>query len=173
MGAGHYKNAIGSLLYFCNQLLESFWFVQSEVSKHLAVELDALLGKLVHEYGIAQAFRTYCSINAYNPQAAVVALLQLTAYIFVTEAFLKDVLGYGVNVLTLAIKALGLVKYFFPSCAGGDRIYRTWHILKIKRIRNEKFYAAGLPAQTEHLLNEAHVAWMYKSSLTQVALALV
>lgn len=97
------------------------------VSKNLAVQLDARLGKLVNELAVADAEFTNSGIEADNPQRAEVTLLVAA----VSVGILTGV-GHGVDSkakvrLATAIEALGGLKDFFAAFAGRNSGFSAWH----------------------------------------------
>ena len=115
-------------LNLSDQRLERFGLIHGEIGENLAVQIDTGSLKLIDEYGVAHSFLADGGVDPHDPQAAVVALLQLAANILITETFLEYVLGYCVYILPLAIKTFGLLQYLFPPGAGCNRIDGTWHI---------------------------------------------
>ena len=96
-----------NLLYLLYNSLESFRVVNSEVCKHLTVNLDTCLVESSHKCRIAHILKTSCSVNTLNPQCAECALLITTIAICVCEALLPSVLRYCPNILSCTIVTLG------------------------------------------------------------------
>ena len=63
------------LLYLLDDSLESICIVDCEVSKNLAVNLDAILVESTHELAVAHIVEAGCCVDTLNPKSAEVALL--------------------------------------------------------------------------------------------------
>ena len=117
---------LGSLHGF-HDLGECFGIGDGHVSKDLAVQLDARLGKLEDELAVADAVFADSSVQAGDPQSAEIALLVAA----VSVGILTGV-GYGVNgkaevALATAIETLGGLEDFFAAFAGRNSGFSAWH----------------------------------------------
>lgn len=77
-------NALRSANFcFCsfNNLGEASRIVNSDLRKHLAVEVDASLGTPVDKAAITDTVHAACSIDADNPESAEAALLHFSVHI--------------------------------------------------------------------------------------------
>lgn len=106
-----------------HQALEGGGLVHGKIRKNFTVEADALHFQLIDELGICQAFFAHGSVDTNDPQAAIVALFQFTAYICVSLAFLNNVFCYGVHIFALAVEAFGFLEDSFPACFGRSGIH--------------------------------------------------
>ena len=122
------------LFHLCNDRLETFGIIESDLGQCLAVQVDVGLLQTVHEYAVAGAIEAAGGIDPLDPQGAEIALLQFTAIIGVREAFLNAVLGNGVNVLAAAEAAFGHIKDLLPPCAACYFVLTAWH-------RTSRFWA--------------------------------
>ena len=88
-----------SLLHLSYDGLECLGVIDSEVSKNLAVDLDATLVQQTHQLRVAQTLEAGSSVDTLDPQSAEVALLVTAVTEGVGETLLPSVLGNGPNVL--------------------------------------------------------------------------
>ena len=87
------------LLYLSYDSLESLGVVDSEVSQHLAVDLDVCLVEFAYELRVAHTLHACSSVDTLNPQRAEVALLLTTVGESIGETLLPSILSYGPHVL--------------------------------------------------------------------------
>ncbi len=112
-----------------NQPAEALRLVHGEIGKYFAVDIDILFSQAMYELTVGEAFGTHGGVDTGNPQTAVFALLEFAAHITVGEPFLQYIFGYGVYIFTLSVETLGRFEYAFPSGAGGNCIFGTWHMI--------------------------------------------
>lgn len=104
-----YLTLLADLFYRSYQQLEGFRLVHRQVGQYLTVQGNSLYSQLVDEYGVGQPFFANGGVDTGDPQCAVFPFLQFAAYITVLQTFFQYVFGNGIYILTLAIKALGLL----------------------------------------------------------------
>jgi len=90
--------------------------VHRQISEGLAVEGDTLLLKPADKLRVTHSVKAHAGVDPLDPQRPELSLLVFTVTISVGEAFLKHVLGNGVNVGVVAKVPLGLLEYLLPSC---------------------------------------------------------
>ena len=81
------------LLHLGYDGLECLGMVHSEVSQHLAVDLNTTLMQQTHQLRVTQTLQTSGCIDTLNPQSAEVALLVATVTESIGKTFLPSVLG--------------------------------------------------------------------------------
>ena len=86
--------------------------VDGELGEHLAVDLDASLLQAVHQLGVAQVVHPGAGVDAGDPQAAEVALLELAADVGVSEGAANLLTGGAILLGFCAKIALGELEYF-------------------------------------------------------------
>lgn len=92
-----------SLLHLSYDGLECLGVIDSEVSKNLAVDLDATLVQQTHQLRVAQTLEAGSSVDTLNPQRTESTLLVAAIAVSIGKALLPSVLGYGPYVLTRSI----------------------------------------------------------------------
>ena len=131
------KNPKSGLLGDLGQLGKSSGVVDSQLSQHLAVDLDTGNLQTVHEGGIVHAVHLAGSRDTGDPQGTEVTLLQLAADISVGQG-LHDSLVGNTEVLGLGTPvALGHLQNFISSLARHHRALNSSHCKKppiLKRI---------------------------------------
>ena len=105
------------LLYLCYDSLESLRIVDSEVSEHLAVDLDAGLVERAHKLRVRKTLEACGSVDALNPESAERALLIAAVAESVGETLLPSVLGYGPHILARAEIAAGEFEDSLTFCS--------------------------------------------------------
>lgn len=88
-----------SLLHLSYDGLECLGVIDSEVSKNLAVDLDATLVQQTHQLRVAQTLEAGSSVDTLDPESAEVALLVTAVTEGVGETLLPSILGNGPYVL--------------------------------------------------------------------------
>lgn len=96
-----------SLLHLSYDGLECLGVIDSEVSKNLAVDLDATLVQQTHQLRVAQTLEAGSSVDTLDPESAEVALLVTAVTVSVCETLLPSVLRNCPNILSCTIVTLG------------------------------------------------------------------
>ena len=105
------------LLHGVYNSLESLGVVHRQVGKHLAVELDVLLGNFADEFRVRHVEAAYCCIDTCDPKCTEVALFHLPLDVGVQQALLIRVLRNGVNVSPCSEVTSCEFEDFFASSA--------------------------------------------------------
>ena len=111
------------LLSLCYDGLESLGVVDSEVSEHLAVDLDACLVETTHELAVAHTFEASSCVDTLNPESAEIALLVTTVTEGIGKTLFPSILGNGPHVLAGTIVTAGELK---DSLALSARCYMIY-----------------------------------------------
>ena len=112
-----------ALLYSINDSLESLRVVDSEVSQHLAVNLNTILVERTHELTIAQIIEAGSSIDTLNPKRTEVALLGTTVAISVGETLFIGIFCYRPDVFACTKVTFGLLQNLGSPGLRGNMIY--------------------------------------------------
>ena len=104
------------LLYLLDDSLESICIVDCEVSKNLAVNLDAILVESTHELAVAHIVEACCCVDTLNPKSAEVALFVAAVTVCIGETLLVGVLCYCPDVLAGTILPLRLLQNSWSLC---------------------------------------------------------
>ena len=105
------------LLNLLDDSLECLCVVYSEVSKCLAVEVDASLVESADELRVRHTLGTSGSVDTLNPERTELALLATTVCKCVGETLLIGVFGNGPNVLASAELTLYALQYLLAASA--------------------------------------------------------
>ena len=181
------------LLDFVNNCLESLWMIHTEVSKDLAVDVDAISVEQAHELRVAQALQAGSSIDTYNPKSAEVALVVTTIAECVSQTFLPGILCNCPHILAGTNVTSGEAENLLASFTRRYVIYRTWHSSKscLNAVEADGFACKTVVwlidlvenlfvesrveqelLQAEHLANVGLVCVVENRELTEVSLLL-
>ena len=108
-----------SLLHLSYDGLECLGVIDSEVSKNLAVDLDATLVQQTHQLRVAQTLEAGSSVDTLDPESAEVALLVTAVTEGVGETLLPSVLGNGPYVLAGTEVTASEFEDALTLCSGG------------------------------------------------------
>lgn len=107
-----------ALLRSVHDRLERIRVVERKVCKRLAVQVNIVGTKLMHQPRVGSAIDAGTCIDTGNPQLAISTFLQLTAYECVAHSFVHCVFSNGKDVFPSAEVAFGCLQDFFAPCTG-------------------------------------------------------
>lgn len=115
------------LLHLVDDGLEGVGMVHGEVGEDLAVEGDAGLRQLTHQFAVRHAVLASTGVDALDPQRAELALALLPADVRIEQAFFDSVLGNCPNVFAGTVVPFGHFENLFPAGSRRNCVVGTWH----------------------------------------------